>query len=94
MKKLFLYLYFFGQIIEVVGAVLIYRYQISKHTPKTKKPHISLEAPPGNFIIPRIDTVQENRDNKRYKILSKIGFWMLIGGVVLQMPISIYNCLF
>ncbi len=75
--------YLLGQVIEVIGGVLLYKYGVSKH----------VQALSGAWLGTGANTAQEFADNKRYKKLSKIGLALFLVGVCLQLPISIYNCI-
>jgi hypothetical protein len=76
-------LYFCGQLMEIVGAYLLFRYG----TPK----HILTNSVWGNTGDKEARPKRE-AENKRYRQLTRVGFACILLGFILQFPISISNC--
>jgi len=80
-KQILSYIYLIGQILELIGVWLLYKYGISKWTPNT----------PQGYSFPTINPEWE-KDNKKYKRLSKLGIRFILLGVSCQLPVCIFNC--
>jgi len=78
------YISLFAQILEIIGAFLLWKFGLPKH--------IKLNS--GNSLSSSCSTPEEykkeNEDNRRYKKMCKRGFLLILFGFILNLAVGIY----
>ena len=83
LKKTYSLLYIIGQVIELIGGFLVFRYGIFRH----------LHSFSDNGMAKVLNMVQEDEYNKPYRRISRFGFILVLIGICLQFPMAVYNYL-
>ncbi|MDX2002317.1 MAG: hypothetical protein SFW35_07785 [Chitinophagales bacterium] len=81
METFFQILTVFGQILEILGAWLLYKYGISRHIQDSSVLRVGTLA----------DEKREQADNLQYVQLSRFGFLLVLIGFTLQFFQSMHN---